>query len=141
MTGNSVQQSVSLPAAVWSIPDALADRRRTLGDRQAPQKQVPNRECDDKFDGITLVSSDGDDTVAVLLGDCVDGSGRPTIDVVSRLPGVKAVVRHTACQVVVGVYFVFERRVRSQGSELSQYFKYNKPLYQTNYRQIAPDSG
>ena len=119
MTGNSVQQSVSLPAAVWSIPDALADRRRTLGDRQAPQKQVPNRECDDKFDGITLVSSDGDDTVTVPLGDRVDSSGRPAVDVVGRLPGVKAVVGHTGCWVVAEVYFVPGRRVRSQERKLT----------------------
>ena len=31
--------------------------------------------------------------------------------------------------------------IASQGPELRQYFKYEKPLQQMNYRQIAPDSG
>ena len=106
--------ALSLPAAVWSVPDALADRRRALGDRQAAQKQVPNRECDDELDGITLVSPDGDDTVAVPLGDCVDSPGRPAIEIMGRLPGVKAVVGHTRCWVVAEVYFVPERDVKSE---------------------------
>src|SRR6056297_1075900 len=77
-------------------PDALANRRLPVVDSQPTVKQISNSERHNEFHLFVVRRHDSDDTVSVPRFDCLDGPGRPAVEVVGRFPGMETVVVHTS---------------------------------------------